>query len=282
MHLPHRVQLRLLRLGLILALIPWSGQGRADAGVLPYRYVESPDTLNYLLHLPRSYAATSEPFPLLLFLHGIGQKGDGSADAIHKVAVDGPFRTMREGEWDQRLPLIVIGPQAGGLQPWWRGAEVRRILAHARTTYRVDATRTYLTGISMGGRSVWWLAKNFATEFAAVVPTSAWAGDLRESCERFRHLAVWAFHGAKDPLIGLSAGRKPIEVLAGCAPPLYTPPRFTVLEDAGHGRWDLVYANRHGDTNAGADNVAHSSIYEWMLSYRNDGAEPQLEPDGNE
>jgi hypothetical protein len=55
-----------------------------------------------------------------------------------------------------------------------------------------------------------------------------------------------------------------------------------VLEDAGHGRWDLVYANRHGDTNAGADNVAHSSIYEWMLSYRNDGAEPQLEPDGNE
>ena len=174
---------------------------------------------------------------------------------------------MREGDWDETLPLIVVGPQSGGLQPWWRGEEVRKVLEHARQTYRIDARRTYLTGISMGGRSVWWLAKNFSSEFAAMVPASGWAGDVRESCEGFRHLPVWAFHGANDPLIGLSAGRKPVEALDECVPASSPRPRITVL-DAGHGRWDLVYANRHADRNRGGDRVDHSDIYRWMLSFQ--------------
>jgi poly(3-hydroxybutyrate) depolymerase len=232
-----------------------------------YRPVRNESTLNYLLHLPRHYHAGEKAFPLLFFLHGIAQKGNGSIESLEKVAEDGPFRTMRDGRWDSSLPLIVVGPQSSGLLPWWRGAEVRRVLDHIVATYRVDPSRRYLTGISMGGRSAWWLAKNFSNEFAAIVPASTWAGELSRSCEVFRRLGVWAFHGGRDPLIGLSAGQRPIQALNACTPPLRPAPKITVLEDAGHGQWHRIYANEHGEANVGGDGRRYTDIYRWMLSF---------------
>jgi poly(3-hydroxybutyrate) depolymerase len=257
------------RVGLVLAFVGalcLGSPAQADPA-MPYRPVLNDGTLNYLLHLPAGYHDTDGAFPLLLFLHGIAQKGGGSVEALEKVAADGPFRTMRDGLWDPTLPLIVVGPQSGGIQPWWRGDEVRKVLAHVMATYRVDPSRRYVTGISMGGRSAWWLAKNFSNEFAALVPVSAWAGELSRSCEVFRHLPVWAFHGARDPLIGLSAGMKPIETLAACAPPLQPAPKLTVIEDAGHGQWQRIYTNAHQEADTGGDGRRYTDIYRWMLSF---------------
>ncbi|MGE3464529.1 MAG: alpha/beta hydrolase-fold protein [Pseudomonadales bacterium] len=241
------------------------------AGAL-YRAVTGADMPGYLLHLPDGYDTSTADYPLLFFLHGIVQKGNGSAASLEKVADHGPFRTMRDGHWDRSLPLIVVGPQSAGVQPWWRGHEVRQVLDHVRSTYRVDTRRVYLTGISMGGRSVWWLARNFAGEFAAVVPVSAWAGDLNGTCDVFRDMGIWAFHGERDPLIRLASGRRPVEALNACAPPLTPAPRLTVLADAGHGQGSRGYGARgddgrdpapHGDT----DGKAQSDIYRWMLGF---------------
>jgi len=237
----------------------------ADAPL--YQAIETPGTLSYLLHLPPGYADSTEPYPLLFFLHGIVQKGDGSSASLERVAKHGPFRAMREGRWDQRLPFIVVGPQSSGVQPWWRGEEVRALFAHLMKTYRIDPSRRYLSGISMGGRGVWWLAKNFSNEFAAVVPVSGWAGDLSRSCDVFRGMAIWAFHGEQDPLIGVSAGKKPIEVLGGCTPAISPQPYITLFDDAGHGRWRRIYESEHHDSNRGADGELYSDIYRWMLTF---------------
>jgi len=233
----------------------------------PYRYVETDESLNYLLKLPAGYQSGTDTFPLLLFLHGIAQKGSGSDKAIARVAADGPFRTMREGAWDSGLPLIVMGPQSGGLQPWWRGKEVLRILRHAEQTYRVDPDRIYLSGISMGGRSVWWVTEEMPEKFAAIVPASTWSGGVFPPCSQMVHLGVWAFHGEKDPLIGLRSGQRSVEVLNDCEPAPLVPAHLTVLEGVGHGQWDLVYGNRHGDRNLGADGQEYADIYRWMLSF---------------
>ena len=174
---------------------------------------------------------------------------------------------MREGRWDQRLPFIVIAPQSTGIQPWWRGEEVREVLAHIRATYRIDPERQYLSGISMGGRGVWWLAKNFSNEFAAVVPVSGWAGEVSRSCEVFRGMAIWAFHGEQDPLIGVSAGRKPIEALQQCEPALTPAPKISLFDDAGHGRWRRIFESEHYRTNVGADGEPYSDIYRWLLTF---------------
>jgi len=241
--------------------------GSSVPGQALYQAVERRDVPGYLLHLPEGYSETEARFPLLFFLHGIIQKGDGSAASLEKVADHGPFRTMRDGHWDAALPLIVVGPQSSGLEPWWRGDEVRQVLDLVRATYRVDPHRVYLSGISMGGRSVWWLARNFPGEFAAAVPVSAWAGDLHGACDVFRGMGIWAFHGDRDPLIGLPSGQLPIDVLDACIPPLSPPPRLTVLADAGHGQWARVYDNLHGDADKGADGASYVDIYRWMLSF---------------
>ena len=232
-----------------------------------YEPVRNDGTLSYLIHLPRGYEKSRDPFPLLFFLHGVAQKGDGSLEQLKRVAEYGPFRTMRDGEWDESLPLIVVGPQSTGIQPWWRGEEVRAVLAHLMATYRIDPDRRYLSGISMGGRGVWWLGKNFSNEFAAMVPVSGWAGDVSRSCEVFRGMGVWAFHGARDPLIGLSAGQKPVAALEACSPALDPGPKLTVFEDAGHGQWRRVFESLHGEAHIGADGVSYTDIYRWMLTF---------------
>ncbi len=232
-----------------------------------YRGMENPGTLSYLLHLPAGYETSDEPYPLLFFLHGIAQKGNGSTGSLERVAREGPFRAMREGRWDQRLPLIVVGPQSSGIQPWWRGEEVRRVYDHVMATYRVDPHRRYVAGISMGGRASWWLAKNFSNEFAALVPASGWAGDVSRSCEVFRGMGIWAFHGAQDPLIGLGAGQKPISALLDCTPALAPAPKITVFDDVGHGSWGKVFESEHYDSNQGADGELYSDIYQWMLTF---------------
>lgn len=258
-----------LLVGLVLLVALGSGQRAAAAAQNQPLYVpvENPETLSYLLHLPAGYEDSQAPYPLLFFLHGIVQKGDGSGESLLRVAEHGPFRTMREGRWDQRLPMIVVGPQSTGVQPWWRGEEVRALLAHLNRTYRIDPDRRYLSGISMGGRGVWWLAKNFSNEFAAVVPVSGWAGDLSRSCDVFRGMAIWAFHGTQDPLIGVSAGRKPIDDLRACTPSLNPAPQITLFDDAGHGRWRRIYESEHYQANRGADGELHTDIYRWMLTF---------------
>ena len=258
------------RVGRILTLLVLISAGPVRAGESTpalYEPVQNGDTLSYLLHLPSGYEESTASYPLLFFLHGVIQKGDGSIDSLERVAEHGPFRTMREGRWDQRLPMIVVGPQSSGIQPWWRGEELRDLLAHLNQTYRIDPDRRYLSGISMGGRGVWWLAKNFSNEFAAVIPVSGWAGDLSRSCDVFRGMAIWAFHGQQDPLIGVSAGRKPIDVLQSCTPGLIPEPQITVFDDAGHGRWRRIYESEHYAVNAGADGELYSDIYRWLLTF---------------
>lgn len=245
-----------------------SAESAEQAGTPNYQAVSSEASLNYLLHLPEGYEASDQSYPLLLFLHGIAQKGGGSSAALEEVAEDGPFRTIREGDWDESLPFIVVGPQSGGLLPWWQGNAVRDVLAVVEKRYRIDASRRYLTGISMGGRSTWWLAKNFSNEFAALIPVSSWAGNVSHSCEVFRGMGIWAFHGAKDPLIRLKSGRKPIDVLEACTPKLTPAPKITVLEDVGHGQWQKVYTSGHEGSALGSDGQWHSDIYRWLLTFK--------------
>ena len=120
----------------------------------------------------------------------------------------------------------------------------------------------------MGGRSAWWLTEQIPEQISALVPVSGWAGDLSASCGQMKHVAVWAFHGDRDPLIRPSSGQKPIDTLNRCDPPLESPPHITMLDDVGHGQWEKVYANQHGDTNTGGDGVLYQDIYRWMLSFR--------------
>ena len=106
---------------------------------------------NYLLYLPKNYGSGAK-FPLLLFLHGAGERGD---DKLDLVTVHGPPKLIEGGE---DFPFIVVSPQCKE-GSWWEAAELSVLVDHIESQFDVDKDRLYVTGLSMGGFGTWALAQ---------------------------------------------------------------------------------------------------------------------------
>ena len=117
--------------------------------------------MGYLLSLPKDYE-TKESWPLVLFLHGSGERGDD----LELVKKHGPPKLIGEGK---EFPFIVVSPQCPGSQSW-RAIELTALLDEVTRTQKVDQDRIYVTGLSMGGFATWELAAFAPTRFAAIAP----------------------------------------------------------------------------------------------------------------
>ncbi len=122
----------------------------------------SPEKYEYLLYLPEGYAEQEASWPLLLFLHGAGERGD----SLDLVNVHGPPKLIEQG---QGFPFIVVSPQCP-VEQRWSVKTLDKLLNDIAAQYRVDEDRIYVTGLSMGGFGTWNLAARFPHRFAAIAP----------------------------------------------------------------------------------------------------------------
>jgi len=197
--------------------------------------------VNYLLYLPDGYKTdTLKKWPLLMFLHGSGERGND----LEKVKVHGPAKLVEQGK---KLPFIVVSPQAPQGEGW-SPADLYNLLKDCKQKYRVDADRVYLTGLSMGGFGTWSLAMEHPEEFAAIVPICG-GGDTA-NIWKLRNIAVWCFHGAKDKNVPLEADQKMMNALRPYNPSI----KFTIYPEAEHDSWTVTYNN--------------DSLYQWLLSQK--------------
>ena len=203
----------------------------------------------YLLFLPKGYAAdANKKWPLILFLHGAGERGSDLA----KVAVHGPPKIVQS---QPDFPFVVVSPQCPTGQRW-NNETVLALLDHILATCRIDTTRVYLTGLSMGGYGTWSVGLTHPERFAAIVPICGGGDPITllladpTKVEALKSLPVWAFHGAKDPVVGLVESERMIEALKrfGC-----TNVQLTVYPDAQHDSWTESYAN--------------PALYDWFLKH---------------
>lgn len=209
--------------------------------------------LNYLLHLPADYKSDNgRKWPLLVFLHGSGEKGTNLA----LVTVHGPPKIVA-GQPD--FPFILVSPQCPLGQYGWADEDILALIDDFAKSHRVDRTRIYLTGLSMGGYGTWSLATSHPEVFAAVAPICGGGdpADVRwmkpQKPREFESIGVWAFHGAKDTVVPLSESQDMVKAFrdAGCQDI-----QLTVYPDAGHNSWTEAYNN--------------PKLYEWMLQHRRD------------
>jgi predicted peptidase len=114
--------------------------------------------------------------------------------------------------------------------------------------YRVDKTRVYVTGLSMGGRGTWAIATHRPDLFAAAVPICG-GGDPR-TAGLLRDLPFWVFHGALDEVHYPEESEKMIHALKEAGSKV----RYTLYPEAYHDSWTETYDN--------------SALYDWMLSNR--------------
>jgi pimeloyl-ACP methyl ester carboxylesterase len=127
----------------------------------------------YQVFVPREYKS-SVPWPVVLALHGGGERGnDGSMQT--DVGLGRAIRRHAD-----RFPAIVVFPQSpAGDTPGWQSLGARVALTALDSTmaaFNTDASRVYLTGLSMGGNGSWYLAYHHADRFAAAVIVCGWVG----------------------------------------------------------------------------------------------------------
>ncbi len=201
--------------------------------------------LRYWLYLPGGYADdTAKKWPLMLFLHGAGERGDD----LEKVKKHGPPKLIAAGA---HLPFIVVAPQCPA-DAWWEGTPqviaLAALLDDIQASHRVDPDRVYCTGISMGGYGTWRLACEFPGRFAAVVPICG--GGRPFLARAMKDVPAWVFHGAKDPVVPLSESEKMVEALKRAGGTV----EFTVYPEALHDSWTETYDN--------------PAVFDWLLKHR--------------
>ncbi len=196
--------------------------------------------IEYLQFLPQDYTSKKE-WPLLLFLHGAGERGTD----LEKVAVHGPPKLASQGELQQ---FIVIAPQCPEDDYWDSFRQQSNLidLVHKiKKELKVDPNRIYVTGLSMGGFGTWQLAANLHSEIAAAVPICG--GGSVTNDQFLVDMPIWNFHGAKDDIVPIELSQQmidAIELLGGH-------PKFTIYPDANHDAWTKTYNN--------------PEVYKWLL-----------------
>jgi predicted peptidase len=208
-------------------------------------------TIGYYAYLPEDhYYEADETFPLLIFLHGSGEKGNGTTE-VNRVLVHGPPKLVKNG---RAFPFIIISPQLPSSQGGWPVGLVDELIARARTAYRVDPTRIYVTGLSMGGYGTWAYAQARPNVVAAVVPIAG-AGNPGSACA-MKNVPAWALHGDADNTVDESGSINMVNAINACSPGPAVTAKLTIYPGVGHDSWTRTY-----DGSAGHD------IYQWLLQY---------------
>jgi len=199
--------------------------------------------LEYLLYLPKGYdEQTEQKWPLLMFLHGGAEWGNN----INRVKKNALPKLIEQG---QDFPFIIISPQCPGGYWWTEKIDaLTSLLDEVQSKYAVDPEQVYLTGVSMGGFGTWALACRHPERFAAIAPICG-GGDW-DLAYRLKTVPVWAFHGARDPVVALQESTEMVDSLKRAGGDV----QLTVYPEAEHDSWTVTYNN--------------PKLYEWFLSHR--------------
>lgn len=213
------------------------------------RTIKKTVSADYLLFLPQGYQPKGEKrWPLILFLHGAGERGTN----LSKVTVHGPPKIVKARP---DLPFIVVSPQCPEGETWSNDT-LLALLDDVSKRYRVDTNRVYLTGLSMGGFGTWSLGVQHPERFAAIAPICGGGETIRvllasrRNSAAIKSLGVWAFHGAKDPVVPPEESERMVNALkkAGAKDV-----KLTVYPDAEHDSWTEAYQNEE--------------LYKWFLEH---------------
>lgn len=258
---------------IVCLLINFSG---LKAQTLTPRYVSMiPNSNAFYEYLPQAYASESQNYPLLVFIHGVGELGDGSSSSLPTVLRNGPPKLINEGTFPatftvngQVFKFIVICPQFIG---WPAATDIQGVIDYAVRNYRVNNNRIYLTGLSMGGGGVWDYASfsaAYANRLAAILPVCGASGSTPSKAQIIAsaNLPVWATHNEIDPTVSPSNTIGWIDAINSSSPRPSVLAKKTIFAANSHDAWTATYTTSFKENNL--------NVYEWMLQYQRGSSQP--------
>ncbi|WP_370897735.1 prolyl oligopeptidase family serine peptidase [Chryseobacterium gossypii] len=201
--------------------------------------IKRQEKISYILDYPQK---TNGNIPLIVFLHGSGERGNN----LEMVKAHSPFtykNLIKE-------PVAILAPQCPA-NMWWDTVTVYHLIKDIQKKYRIDASRIYLTGLSMGGWGTWKLAMEHPEMFAAVVPVCAPADRVMEAnVDQYKNLPIKIFHGGNDDIVSPINSINMYQAVKKINPAV----TLTIFPDDNHNSWDSTYSD--------------PKLYEWMLSQK--------------
>ena len=218
-------------------------------------------TLQYRQYSPE--VVEGEKYPLLIFLHGAGERGnDNQAQLVHDEWMGFIF-----GEGGRKA--YAIAPQCPANGKWnnvsWGNREthetpeepadtlrmVREIVAEMKKTPAVDETRIYITGLSMGGYGTFEYMVRWGDEIAAAMPVCGGAdNEALKKTESLRGMGIWVFHGDNDGAVPVGRSRLAVEAMKEMNPEV----KYTEFPGVGHDSWTPAYHTE--------------GLWEWLASQK--------------
>jgi hypothetical protein len=219
----------------------------------------------YLEYVPQDYNTNSNKYPIVIFLHGIGERGTNTTDitllsqSVNTVTTHGPPKHVKYGT---QFPFILISPQLKNNYGTWPSWYVKEVIDYCMTYLRVDERRIYVTGLSLGGGGAWVAVQDLPEFFAAVAPVCGGYNSTSKACGiAAENLPVWAFHGDKDSVVPLSKTTTMVNAINACTPTPSPLAKLSIYAGVGHNAWDYAYKT---------DNSLHTpNVYQWLLSFTN-------------
>lgn len=212
--------------------------------------------------LPALYDSTSKKYPLLLFVHGVGELGNGTSE-LGSVTNVGTPKLIKNGSFPaaftsngKTFSFIVISPQ---FKAWPSPADVDAIINYSKNKYRIDTNMIYVSGLSMGGGITWDYAATYNTKIAAIAPICGASGPNDQKAQKLATggVKVWAFHNQDDGIVNVNNSIVYVNKINSYTPPVAA--KLTVWPSGGHDAW----------TKATDPNYKEGGLnmYEWMLQY---------------
>jgi len=207
-------------------------------------------TLLYRMMSPAKIES-GKTYPLVLFLHGAGERGDdNTAPLVHGMA------DFAKDENRAKYPCFVIAPQCPNERKWvevdWTltahtipetPSEPMKLVIELLDTLPkenpIDLDRVYVTGLSMGGYGTWDLIARFPDRFAAAVPVCGGADEA--TAPKIAKLPIWAFHGVHDTAVIPERSRRMVDALRAAG----GKPGYTEYPDVAHNSWVRAYSDPH-------------------------------------
>lgn len=188
-------------------------------------------SFHYVLYTPPEFDG-STPMPLVIFMHGWGEKGNEDGSELDRLFIHGYLKYAGERDY----PFMIAAPQCPSGKIWWAFTEsLNAWLDHLTACFSVDPRRVALTGLSMGGYASWLWAECFPERFRAIAPICG--GGVPVGAQALCGMPVWAFHGDSDTTVPPQESLKMVSKLnsnGGNA-------KLTLYPGCGHNSWEQAY-----------------------------------------
>lgn len=205
------------------------------------------DSLPYRLLKPVNPQAL-ERFPLIIFLHGSGERGSDNEAQIKHIK-----NLFLDTKTRSKYPSYVLAPQCPKNELWAEHNKdgsvksrptrsmqmVLDLVDQISKEYPIDPSRIYITGVSMGGYGTWDLLARFPEKFAAGIPVCG-GGDER-TAPKMINTPIWAFHGALDDKVSPRHSRRMVQAIQKAG----GKPGYTEYPDIKHDSWVQAYQEPH-------------------------------------